>query len=913
MLDFGIPPGAGGGSWRLASGDPVLDDQGQPVADPGLSDIQAHFDALGEGVVLDGVHIAFFERHVGEDLLFEGAQPANVQDALDGVNQLLDLVENRLDIITARLAVQGPLAATYFTELDYDAATDTFAATTDRQLIPVYEAVFANAPATEAEALDWLGAWDQILNVIIGDYDRGDDHLKNSYSFLFANIVAAYESTAVPVGLPVSLTGAAGALGIPEELIVTGTGAGPETLAGTAEMDLFYMGAGDQTAQGGQDHDVYVFGRNFGQDIIDDHEAVGTNQQDDLVRFADTRADEVSARRENTDLILTVDATGDTVRILKQFEGPVPSLFGGDWSDDTGVAEIAFADGTVWDKIDIARAVADPQPGDQTIIGTETLDYLDGGAGNDRLEGGMDGDIYVFGRGYGNDVILDDIGNILIDSPDMIEMKAGIALSDLIFDRNGASDDLILRLAGETDTLTVSKQFDAAATGSFGVQWLTRIEGIVFDDGVSIDWRAIMDLLIEQSQTDGDDQVYGFYRSDRLDGGAGDDFLSGLDGGDTYVFGHGYGNDTIHDGQDSALNDDPDRLVFTRDVTPDQVTFARTGGNDDLIVKLDDGATVTLQDFAYASNLGNTDDLLWSLDDRIESFEFTDGTSWTWQEAMVRYMSDAKTDGDDNIYGFFHADTLDGGAGNDRLEGGNKGDTYVYDLGYGHDTIWDYQSSIFFPEADTIAFGAGLAPGDLSLSRSGDNLIFTVDATGETLTVVDQYFTGSLGNYYYDIEEFRFTDGTVWSGNDVMNLTLQGTAGDDHLVGFYRNDTLDGGAGNDRLEGGDAGDTYIFDIGYGHDTIFDWNFYVFADGPDHVNFRCRDRTGRRDLEPCRRRLGGLRHRHQRRPDHRRSLLGGPRHGALPCGRAVPLHRRHVDEPVRGSTRWRPAARPATTR
>ena len=41
------------------------------------------------------------------------------------------------------------------------------------------------------------------------------------------------------------------------------------------------------------------------------------------------------------------------------------------------------------------------------------------------------------------------------------------------------------------------------------------------------------------------------------------------------------------------------------------------------------------------------------------------------------------------------------------------------------------------------------------------------------------------------------------------------------LYGNAGNDTLDGGAGNDLLNGGAGNDTYIFDRGYGQDTVYD--------------------------------------------------------------------------------------------
>ncbi|MBD1401914.1 calcium-binding protein, partial [Pelobacter sp. M08fum] len=62
--------------------------------------------------------------------------------------------------------------------------------------------------------------------------------------------------------------------------------------------------------------------------------------------------------------------------------------------------------------------------------------------------------------------------------------------------------------------------------------------------------------------------------------------------------------------------------------------------------------------------------------------------------------------------------------------------------------------------------------------------------------------------------------------------TLQGTAGNDLLVGGEGNDTLNGGsgndlliggAGNDLLNGGRGNDTYLFDKGWGQDTINDYD------------------------------------------------------------------------------------------
>lgn len=45
--------------------------------------------------------------------------------------------------------------------------------------------------------------------------------------------------------------------------------------------------------------------------------------------------------------------------------------------------------------------------GNDTLRGGASGDALEGGVGNDRLEGGLGGDTYLFGRGDGQDTIIE--------------------------------------------------------------------------------------------------------------------------------------------------------------------------------------------------------------------------------------------------------------------------------------------------------------------------------------------------------------------------------------------------------------------------------------------------------------------------------------------------------------------------
>ncbi|RYG20419.1 MAG: hypothetical protein EON96_01050, partial [Caulobacteraceae bacterium] len=523
---------------------------------------------------LSGEWIDFFERYLGEALPL-GREPVNGEDAAAGLQGVIAGMWQTVDLLAVRIAMQGPLSE-YFDGLTYDVASDSFRPTTVRQLIPMFEAVFTEVAAMPEGGLARLEAWREILDVVIGDY-RQPDGVLNTNGFLFSNIVAAFEST----GLALDIVAVGEALGLPSDLIRVGDG----VVAGGDDADLFYLGAGNQIAVGGLGPDTYVVGRGFGQDVINDLEPVLTTHSEDVVRFADIESTEVTAVREGLDLVISINGTTDTLRVTDHFDGRLPGFGGGgDLSSSTGVDFILFADGVQWTPFDIARAVSRHTAGDDTLLGTETVDWLDGGIGNDFLSGGNDSDVYVYGHGYGHDTVSDRNGHIYLAGPDYISFTDGIALEDLRFSRSGASDDLLITVDGQAGSLTLINQFAATYTGVFGVHWIDQIEGFMFDDGMSLDWLEVAGILLQQASTSGDDAIYGFSLEDRLDGGAGNDFLSGGNENDTYVFGAGYGHDTIHERWSNILSGGIDTVEFTPGALPEDVAFTRDG--DDLIVTI---------------------------------------------------------------------------------------------------------------------------------------------------------------------------------------------------------------------------------------------------------------------------------------------------------------------------------------
>ncbi|MGE3714759.1 MAG: calcium-binding protein [Alphaproteobacteria bacterium] len=803
--------------WKQASGQPVRDAQNQIIPRPTLAEVLAQSATQGTWQTLSGTQVQFMERAIGTPVPF-GEENLNGAASIAGAQGIIEYMWDGINKIAVRMAMQGPLAP-FFDGIQYNVETDKFEATTERQIAPMLEAIFTATPSGQAAAVAYLDSWKPLLDMMLVDFDRGETYLKTTYAFLFQNVVAAYEN--VPVDA--TLVEASAALDIPASLIRTGTG----TVVGGNDADLFYLSAGNQTLQGGAGPDSYIVGRDFGQDVIDDTENP-LNGSPDMLRFAHLQSDEVSFARDGLDMVISVNGSTDELRILNQFTNPRKTATFSNLQSDHGVVEIVFANGEVWDRLDIAKAVSINTPGNDTLIGTNAVDFLDGGAGNDYLEGKQDGDVYGFGIGDGQDTILDEMHFIDIPGPDILQFKPGVAFDDLTFERNGNDNDLTVKITGTQDQITIQDQFVATYTGVYGTQWLTRIEGFVFDDGYSINWDRLMELMVARAKTPGNDIIYGFSWEDVLDGGADDDYLSGGNENDIYLFGLGYGNDTIEDDQVEPLSGGNDSLRFDAGITAQDVNLSRVGNSNNVTLTLQDSSSVTILGQFALNNLGT------GAFDRIEQFEFADSTVWTYEDIQQMLLDQYSTSGNDSIYGFWREDTLDGGAGDDFLSGGDDNDTYLFGLGYGHDTIEDDKVSIFSGGDDTLRFGAGVTAQDVTLSRVGssDDVTMTLQ-DNSSVTILGQFFLNTLGTGAFNrIEQFEFADSTVWTYDDIQQMLIDQsmTAGNDFIYGFNREDVFEGGLGDDYIEGGNEGDLYIFNRGDGDDTIYDIQG-GFATGP----------------------------------------------------------------------------------
>jgi len=97
--------------------------------------------------------------------------------------------------------------------------------------------------------------------------------------------------------------------------------------------------------------------------------------------------------------------------------------------------------------------------GNDRLTGNAGNDGLDGGAGKDTLTGGAGNDSYLFGRGYGNDTIIEN--DSIPGNEDSALFGSGISTDQLWF--RHAGNDLEVSIIGASSKLTIRNWYSGAA------------------------------------------------------------------------------------------------------------------------------------------------------------------------------------------------------------------------------------------------------------------------------------------------------------------------------------------------------------------------------------------------------------------------------------------------------------------
>ena len=469
--------------------------------------------------------------------------------------------------------------------------------------------------------------------------------------------------------------------------------------------------------------------------------------------------------------------------------------------------------------------------GNDAILAGSGSDIIDGGKGDDQIEA-EDGNDYVLG-GDGDDIILGGQGNDIIDGGNGEDIILGEEGDDLIL--GGEGNDVIE--GGEGNDIIKGQDGNDNLRGSDGDDTIygnAGIDIIYGDAGVDVvDAGTEDDLVFGGIGNDviygnsGNDSLYGEIGNDYLIGGEGDDVLDGFTGDD--VIYAGKGDDTIAGGEDNDSfiffkNDGQDTINDTDETGSDVIKLADlsstlsgtstnrlvlTKDGDDLIIQFkDDVGEVTSDKITVKNQFVDEDSDGATL--RIDRIEFSDGKKIELSGVVVAvdntisYSTVAYTNIDTDIQTELASGYEDMLSINQDEINTNSS---FYTNNYNTTADQDHIDNEKYNEVQWLA---------IKKTRS----IF-----GGVYRVWKKYYEQNLngtngndrivGNWWS--ENINGGDGDDQLNGNDGNDTIHGDAGDDLIYGGGGQDNLYGDAGNDKIYGGTEVDN--IDGGAGNDNL----------------------------------------------------------------------------------------------
>ncbi len=620
-------------------------------------------------------------------------------------------------------------------------------------------------------------------------------------------------------------------------------GAGNDILAGRGGADTLIGGAGDDTLE-----------------IVASEEGVGNQYEGG----ADTDRVKISGLGLNA-----VDFSDDTFNDIEivEFDNSVGSSFvlqfnGEQLAALTGLEANTHTGGT--NRLAINMNVATTlnlsgvtvtgldQPADgidiigdadnEAIIGSVLKDNINGGDGDDTIEGFAEADVLDGGTG----------SNTLSYSGS----DAGVTVSLFANTASGghAAGDVISNFQN-----VVGSAFDDVLTGDSAANNLDGGGGdntvnygnsdaavqIHLDAGMGAGGHAAGDVLSNIDNLIGstfDDTLTGNAESNVLEGGAGADVIDGGTNSNTATYAGstaGVAVDLVA-GTGSAGDAAGDTLTNIANLTGSDFADTLTGDSDDNVLVGGEGADVLdggdgetdTADYS-GSSAGVNVNLFTGLGfqgdaqgDVLSNIEFLQGTEFN--DTLIGNASDNEIRGGDGV------DFLRGGRGMDTVYGGAGNDVIIVaepeiefgefmDGGVGVDTLRVVGANGFdvdlrgigISSIETLQINPTSGGGTVRIDATTLALIDTIDlgshAGGSVQIIVYTQFGQSFDLSGFTLQGFdQPGDGLVLNGED-RSVFLTGSAFDDTINAGEDDDALRGGAGADVLNGGEGNDAAFYD------------------------------------------------------------------------------------------------------
>jgi Ca2+-binding RTX toxin-like protein len=620
---------------------------------------------------------------------------------------------------------------------------------------------------------------DNTGDVVVENLNEGTDRVKSSVTY---TLVANVEE--------LELTGAANinATGNTLSNVLIGNsmsntldgGAGADAMAGGAGDDTYIVdNVGDSVTEllsEGFDKVIssidYVLPQNVEQVTLTGTAIRATGNQLDNLLFGNAQANILDG---GTGADQLAGGFGDDRYVVDNVADVINEAL--DSGNDTVVSTVTYTLASNVENILLTGATAINGTGNtlaNVLVGNTGANTLDGGAGNDVLAGGKGNDsliggagddLFLYNQGEGYDIISDASGTdtlrfgtgITLDSISARTVTTSgvskLVISILGTDGQDTADGVewvlgaagaspierfeFVNASGVVSQVATLAQIAVAARTLNGGNGNDTLIGDRSDDTINagngndiVYGRSGNDILYGDNGADklfgegGNDQLYGGNEADELWGGAGNDLLDGGNASDILI--GGTGDDKLYGGNDADKLDGGDGNDLLDGSNGEDELYAGAGndtidgGNDaDLVAAGAGNDTITTGNGLDVVVAGAGDDYVNTDNDA----DFVDAGS-----------------GNDTILTGFGADFIAAGTGNDTIDAGGDQDIIAFNKGDGADTV--LTSSW---QRDTLSLGGGIKYADLSLSKTGNNLVLNLGGS-DSMTFKDWYLDTTRRN-----------------------------------------------------------------------------------------------------------------------------------------------------------------------
>lgn len=620
-------------------------------------------------------------------------------------------------------------------------------------------------------------------------------------------------------------------------------GAGNDIITySSGNAELLYGNAGSDTITSGDGNDT-VYGGSSATDTTDSADSINAGAGNDLV-YGNSGNDTITGTAGQDSAYggigndnINYSSTSDSITLYGNAD--TDTLLGGSGND------------TIYG----GNAAADSTDSNDNINGGSGNDLIYGNAGNDTLTGSSGADT-VYG-GADNDSITysTDTRSVVLYGNSGADSITGGLSNDTLYggdSTNDATADADTIIAGAGADLVYANGGSDIITGSGTATASSTIYGGNGAD--TIDWSAVTGFGGRIYGGESNDTLKGAAIANTLDGGSGNDSITGGTGSinDSIIGGAGddiivfnatnlSNGDTIWGG-DASSDSSNDTLSFNENGTTITSAMLTNARGFEAVTFLSDANTnsITLNDAFVSSALSDTV--------RIALAATQEGTG------ALTVNASAVTSGTLYVTGGNGEDSFTSGAEESTyFSGGTQSDlftTIATNLS-NHDTIYGGTSSVDADYYDKLAFSkeATLDFTTLSATISGiDILTLYLDISSTTanhITLSDSLVAGAR---YEDNSstlriESAYTSDTIdgsqlTSGHNIQVLAASATknfsggAGDDIFLFYYddltANNTLAGGAGTDSIKFLFNAISTIADAGFTHLSGIETLTFSFA-------------------------------------------------------------------------------------